>query len=69
MLAKDQRAGIGTLLWHAILNPLVILLAVLASVSFATGDLRAGTMMSLMIALGVGLKLIQEVLAADSRRS
>ena len=47
------------------LNPLVILLAVLASVSFATGDARAGIMMSLMIALGVGLKLIQEA-KADS---
>ena len=65
VLAKDQRAGIGTLLWHAVLNPLVILLAVLASLSFATGDFRAGTMMSLMIALGVGLKLIQEA-KADS---
>jgi len=65
VLAKDQRAGIGTMLWHAVLNPLVILLAVLASVSFATGDFRAATMMSLMIALGVGLKLIQEA-KADS---
>ena len=65
VLAKDQRAGIGKLLWHAVLNPLVILLAVLASISFATGDFRAGTMMSLMIALGVGLKLIQEA-KADS---
>jgi P-type Mg2+ transporter len=37
----------------------------LASVSFATGDFRAGTVMSLMIALGVGLKLIQEA-KADS---
>src|SRR5436190_18139113 len=52
----DQRAGIGQLLWRAILNPLVILLFVLASVSFATGDFRAGPMMSLMIAIGVGLK-------------
>ena len=34
------------------LNPLVILLAVLASVSFATGDFRAGIVMSLMIAAG-----------------
>lgn len=65
VLTKDQRAGIGILLWHAVLNPLVILLAVLASVSFATGDVRAGSMMSLMIALGVGLKLIQEA-RADS---
>jgi len=60
VLTKDQRAGIGKQLWHAVLNPLVILLAVLASISFATGDFRAGTMMSLMIVLGVGLKLIQE---------
>jgi P-type Mg2+ transporter len=63
VLAKDQRAGIGKLLWHAILNPLVILLAVLAAISFATGDARAGIVMSLMIALGVSLKLIQEAKA------
>lgn len=65
VLAKDQRPGIGKLLWHAAINPLVILLAVLATVSFATGDARAGIVMSLMIALGVGLKLIQEA-KADS---
>ena len=65
VLAKDQRAGFGRLLWHAVINPLVVLLAVLASISFATGDARAGIVMSLMIALGVGLKLIQEA-RADS---
>ena len=54
------------LLWHAVLNPLVILLAVLATISFATGDFRAGIMMSLMIALGVGLKLIQEAKADNA---
>ncbi len=65
VLAKDQRIGIATLIWHAVINPLVILLAVLASVSFATGDFRAGTMISLMIALSLGLKLVQEA-KADS---
>ncbi len=65
VLAKDQQAGLGKLLWNATVNPLVILLAVLAGVSFATGDPRAGVVMSLMIALGVGLKLIQEA-RADS---
>jgi Mg2+-importing ATPase len=65
VLAKDQRPGLASLIWHATINPLVILLAVLASISFATGDARAGIMMSLMIALGVGLKLIQEA-KADS---
>lgn len=65
VLAKDQRVGIATLLGRAFLNPLVILLAVLATISFATGDIRAGAVMSLMIALGVGLKLVQEA-KADS---
>ena len=66
VLAKDQRPGIGKLFWHAAINPLVILLAVLASISFATGDARAGIVMSLMIALGVGLKLIQEAKADNA---
>ena len=66
VLAKDQRPGIFTLLWRAVLNPLVILLAVLATVSFATGDARAATMMLLMIVLSVGLKLIQEAKASNA---
>lgn len=65
VLSKDQRAGIGKLLWNAVINPLVILLLVLTAVSFATGDVRAGVVMSLMIVLGSGLKLIQEA-RADS---
>jgi P-type Mg2+ transporter len=68
VLAKDQRVGLGKLLWHAILNPLVILLAALATISFATGDSRAGIVMSLMIALGVGLKLTQEATRQPSSR-
>src|ERR1700674_1461092 len=62
-LAKDQRVGLGTLLWHAVLNPLVLLLAALATISFATGDARAGLMMVSMIVLSVGLKLVQEAKA------
>ena len=65
VLAKDQRIGLGKLISRAVINPLVILLTVLASVSFATGDFRAGTVISLMIALSLGLKLIQEA-KADS---
>ena len=60
VLAKDRRIGFGRRLWRSLLNPLVILLAVLATISFATGDARAGLMMGCMIALGVGLKLVQE---------
>jgi P-type Mg2+ transporter len=66
VLAKDQRPGFLRLLWRALLNPLVILLAVLAAVSFATSDPRAATMMLLMIALSVGLKMIQEAKASSA---
>ncbi|WP_254510245.1 magnesium-translocating P-type ATPase [Anatilimnocola floriformis] len=65
VLAKDRRASPGKLLYNAVINPLVILLLVLAGVSFATGDVRAGVVMSMMIALGAGLKLVQEA-RADS---
>ena len=57
VLAKDQRAGFGKLLWRAVLNPLVLLLAALATISFATGDVRSAVVMLSMIVLSVGLKL------------
>jgi Mg2+-importing ATPase len=60
VLARDRRASFPRLLWNAVINPLVILLAILATVSFSTGDPRAGSMMILMIILSVGLKLYQE---------
>jgi Mg2+-importing ATPase len=44
-------------------NPLVILLSILAAVSFVTGDLRAGTVICIMVILGVMLKFIQETRA------
>jgi Mg2+-importing ATPase len=65
VLAKDQRAGVLKLLWRAVLNPLVLLLAGLATISVATGDLRSTVVMLSMIVLSVGLKLIQET-RADS---
>ena len=65
VLSKDRRASMGKLLWNAVVNPLVILLLVLTAVSFVTGDVRAGVVMSLMIVMGSGLKLIQEA-RADS---
>jgi Mg2+-importing ATPase len=60
VLASDAGGGFGILLWHAAVNPLVILLAALAAVSFATGDARAGVVMLLMILLSMGMKLYQE---------
>jgi P-type Mg2+ transporter len=66
ILARDRRPGFAKLLWHAVINPLVILLAILASISFATGDARAAIVMLLMIVLGVGLKLVQEAKADNA---
>ncbi|HEX8114783.1 MAG TPA: magnesium-translocating P-type ATPase [Kofleriaceae bacterium] len=64
-VARDDRPGFVRLLGRSVVNPLVLLLAVLAAVSLATGDSRAATMMIAMIVLGVGLKLVQEA-RADS---
>jgi P-type Mg2+ transporter len=50
-------------LWVAVRNPLVILLTALATLSYATGDLRAGTVMLLMVVLGVTLRFVQETKA------
>jgi P-type Mg2+ transporter len=44
-------------------NPLVILLATLSAVSFATGDVRAGTVMAMMVVLSMGLRFVQEARA------
>jgi len=66
VLARDERPGLSTLVWRSVRNPLVILLAVLASASFATGDVPAASIMVLMILLGVGLRLVQESRASSS---
>src|SRR6266404_4297251 len=56
--------------WHRLYtasrNPLVILLTVLAILSFATGDIRAGTVMLLMVVLGLALRFVQETRADNA---
>jgi P-type Mg2+ transporter len=47
-------------LYVAALNPLVILLTVLAILAFATEDFRSGTVMLLMVVLGLSLRFVQE---------
>src|SRR5438128_1044265 len=59
-VASEKRRGWLRRLFMAARNLLVLLLAVLAALSFATGDFRAGTVMALMLALGVGLRFVQE---------
>jgi Mg2+-importing ATPase len=51
------------LLGKAFLNPLVVLLLLLALVSFLTGDDRAAGVMILMVLLGVVLRFVQEARA------
>jgi Mg2+-importing ATPase len=53
-------------LFHALRNPLVVLLATLAGVSLATGDARAASVMVLMIVLGVALRFVQESKASTA---
>jgi P-type Mg2+ transporter len=67
VVAADERFTRLRLFIRACLNPLVILLAVLATVSFATAenlsDMVGGVLMVAMIVLGVSLRFLQEVRA------
>jgi len=62
-VSQEQHHGWLARLWTAVRNPLVILLSLLATVSALTGDLRAATVMALMVVLGVSLRFVQEAKA------
>ncbi|MCL2725300.1 MAG: magnesium-translocating P-type ATPase [Polyangiaceae bacterium] len=64
-VAKGEGHTRLKLFLKALFNPLVILLSVLATISFATGDVEAGTVMTTMVLLGVILRFVQEA-RADS---
>ncbi len=66
VVVQERRLGRLGLLGHACMNPLVILLLLLAAVSFLTGDARAGTVMVCMVFLGVSLRFVQEARADDA---
>src|SRR3989304_137055 len=60
VVAQEQRLGLIRLFTHACMNPLVILLLLLAAVSFLVGnDYRAGTVMVIMVVLGVWLRFVR----------
>jgi Mg2+-importing ATPase len=63
VVAQERRYGWVGLLGRALVNPLVILLVVLAIVSFLTDDYPSGIIMLLMVLLGVVLRFTQEVRA------
>jgi Mg2+-importing ATPase len=62
-IAPGRRRDWPARLLHALVNPLVILLAALATISLVTGDARAATVMVTMIVLGVALRFVQETRA------
>ena len=62
-VAQERRQGWPGRLLKIIRNPLVILLATLSAISFATGDSRAGTVMAGMVVLSATLRFIQEARA------
>jgi Mg2+-importing ATPase len=63
---SESRSGRWGLLLHGILNPLVILLLVLAAISAGTGDARAAAVMVAMVVLGVVLRFVQESKADEA---
>ena len=65
-VGQEQHHGWAFRLWGAVRNPLVVLLTVLAITSYATGDARAGTVMVLMVLLGVVLRFVQETRADNA---
>ncbi len=64
-VAQDEGRGRLALLGKALVNPLVLLLSLLATVSVVTGDVRAAMVMAAMVVLGVSLRFVQEA-RADS---
>jgi Mg2+-importing ATPase len=62
-VAREKKQSWPHRFYTAARNPLVILLTVLAILSFATNDFRAGTVMLLMVVLGLSLRFVQETRA------
>jgi magnesium-transporting ATPase (P-type) len=63
-VSKEKHNAWSQRLWHSVRNPLVILLTVLAVISFSTAqetsDFVGAWLMVLMVMLGVGLRFVQE---------
>jgi P-type Mg2+ transporter len=63
VVAQEQYHTWLRLLGKALINPLVVLLLILAAVSYLTDDIRAAIVMLLMVFLGVVLRFVQEMRA------
>ncbi len=62
-VAEEETGGTVRRLLRTLRNPLVILLGILAAVSYATGDSAGGTVMTVMVVLGISLRFVQEARA------
>lgn len=60
VIVQEQRLGRNRLLLRACINPLVLLLLLLATISATTGDARSAAVMLIMVVLGVALRFVQE---------
>lgn len=65
-IAREKRESILMHLLNNLKNPLVILLSILAVISYLTGDIRATVVIFLMVILGVTLRFFQEVRADNT---
>src|SRR5258708_8150723 len=65
-VAEEKHQGWPYRIYVAARNPLVILLTVLAILSFATDDIPGGSVMLLMVVLGIMLRFIQETRADNA---
>ena len=63
MRLQERKQGWFVRLVKMTRNPLVILLTTLSTISFLTGDARAGTVMAMMVVLSVSLRFWQEARA------
>jgi len=60
IIAANQPNPWYKMLFHAFLNPFVLVLIFLAIISFATGDYEAAAVMLIMVAFSVGISFVQE---------
>ncbi|MBN9385574.1 MAG: magnesium-translocating P-type ATPase [Chitinophagaceae bacterium] len=62
-IAREKPISALGRLWSHLKNPLVILLSILGLVSWFTGDIRAATVILIMVILGIVLRYFQEMRA------
>jgi len=65
-VAREKKRSLPARLLDNVKNPLVILLAVLGTISFLTGDIRATAVIGVMVVLGVVLRFFQELRADNA---